>query len=154
MFCHECGAKNKASAKFCAKCGEALKKVKKAEEDYTPSPQQIATAVQQQQQSEGMGAGTAFIITIGVIFLIFALVLLVTGWPYEPADDYYYPGGGGSSGGTSGGTGSGCPAGTCNSNGNCCPSNYRYYCEGSCYASQSDALSVGGARCSTYRIIC
>jgi len=50
--------------------------------------------------------------------------------------------------------GNGCAPGYCWSNGYCCPSNARYYCEGSCYASQDAALRVSQGRCASQRINC
>lgn len=54
----------------------------------------------------------------------------------------------------SGGGGNGCQEGYCNSNGVCCPSNYRYECQGSCYASSSDANAAHPGQCSDFRTEC
>ncbi|MBR9682893.1 MAG: hypothetical protein GOV02_04405 [Candidatus Aenigmarchaeota archaeon] len=47
-----------------------------------------------------------------------------------------------------------CSPGECYSNGFCCPSTHRYYCEGSCYGSQSEAMSASQGRCSSNKVIC
>jgi len=44
-----------------------------------------------------------------------------------------------------------CNPGQCLSNGHCCPSNARYYCNGQCYYSQSDASSEG---CYNFNVYC
>jgi len=49
-----------------------------------------------------------------------------------------------------------CGAGYCWSNGVCCPSSAQYYCSATnkCYSSKNDAMTAGGARCSSFRIVC
>lgn len=47
-----------------------------------------------------------------------------------------------------------CQPGYCLSNGHCCPSNMRYYCEGSCYATDHAANSASNGRCYNYNIYC
>lgn len=53
--------------------------------------------------------------------------------------------------GSGGGGGNGCPAGDCNSNGYCCPSNTPYGCNGYCYATYNDGAAAG---CTDYKTVC
>ncbi|MDP2750705.1 MAG: hypothetical protein Q8O89_07790 [Nanoarchaeota archaeon] len=55
---------------------------------------------------------------------------------------------------TNTGSANSCGYGNCLSNGICCPSYARYYCEGYCYASSSKALSASQGRCVNFRIVC
>ena len=103
--------------------------------------------------------GNAIIIIVAII--LFAVIAAMWVWfddlerrigTGDGGDDSYIPGGGGGGGSV----GTGCPTGYCNSNGVCCPSNLRYSCQGSCYASQQDALSASGGSpsCASHRIQC
>ena len=119
--------------------------IKELKEELAVVKQQLSTKQEKPQQDPG---NAVFVIVMGIILaiILFYVVLVVFDTPAE----YYDTGTGTYTTGSS----SGCSPGYCSSNGRCCPSNYRYYCDGDCYASQQDALSVGGARCSTYRIVC
>ncbi|MFC1774975.1 hypothetical protein ACFLZN_01520 [Nanoarchaeota archaeon] len=50
----------------------------------------------------------------------------------------------------------GCPVGTCWSNGACCSTTQRYYCQFTkgCYSTQQAAMSDSNGRCTSFRIIC
>jgi len=47
-----------------------------------------------------------------------------------------------------------CGPGRCWSNGSCCPSSARYYCQGSCYRTAADARNAGRGRCLDFRVAC
>lgn len=47
-----------------------------------------------------------------------------------------------------------CGPGFCWSNGSCCPSTSRFYCEGGCYPSAQDAQIASQGRCLTFRVNC
>lgn len=47
-----------------------------------------------------------------------------------------------------------CGSGQCLSNGVCCPSYSKYYCEGRCYASDDDAMSASKGECVNFNIAC
>ena len=47
-----------------------------------------------------------------------------------------------------------CGFGNCVSNNQCCPSYARYYCEGACYKTNTDAMSASNGRCVNWRIVC
>lgn len=47
-----------------------------------------------------------------------------------------------------------CGIGNCISNGQCCPSDMRYFCEGNCYASREEAMSAGNGNCVDFSISC
>jgi len=61
-------------------------------------------------------------------------------------------GGGGGGGGTI--AQEYCSSGYCLSNGRCCPSSSRYYCEGKCYGSSAEANSASSGRCTSFTVYC
>ena len=77
-------------------------------------------------------------LTMALVACLFAVACVSSGSDY----------GGGSS---SSGGGNGCPAGDCNSNGYCCPSNTPYGCNGYCYATYNDGAAAG---CTDYKTVC
>ena len=160
MFCKECGAKVSKTTNFCPKCGTALKEApaqaasqkEKAAPVPAPAPAP-ATANAPAPKKDNTGPIIFVAVFVGAI-LIIAFAAMDAGSNYDDySSDSDYTSDTTGGGGTTY-TGNGCTAGYCNSNGHCCPSYAQYYCNGSCYYTSNDALSVGGASCSSYKIVC
>lgn len=164
-FCPQCGSPVEESDKFCRVCGARLESSPQFKSKEEKSPIGVQSQMQQNKMSDPIGS-----IMITIISILFVILVLYTlacafgiaehekdqacGQVYQLFNGALSESGTTVTGGTIYGTQNSCSPGYCLSNGHCCPSNYRYYCEGKCYASSSDAMSASQGRCSSFKIIC
>ncbi|MBW6462354.1 MAG: zinc-ribbon domain-containing protein [DPANN group archaeon] len=170
-YCHKCGKKVNPIDKFCKECGtvltEPLKEIMKKEPITEKSL--VPKGKRQVNFSNPLEAIFIGIPLLFVVLMILWLagysVLCATGAYPDTVDEICqslsqsFSGSSDSSYSSSVSDSktlreqSGCPVGTCVSNGHCCPTSARYYCNGKCYSSKSDAVAVD-YRCSNFKIYC
>jgi len=166
-YCPNCGKKVNPTDKFCKYCGASLTESVKVPKEELKS-EKPSTPVS--TPSKPSVAEKVVKIILEIIGLSIGLISIYLVWyTYGCATGRYpntedlacqsiyraFSGGGGSTGGDGGTIAQRyCPSGYCLSNGHCCPSNYRYYCEGKCYASSNEAMSASQGRCTSFKIYC
>lgn len=171
-FCPNCGKPVGKNDKFCKECGANLipqKSTQPVQPQQTPQIQAPQRPTQPAPSSINALGIIETLFIIGVVVLGLALVFYTFGCLtgiIEPGADEMcrslspsFSSGSGYQSTYQSGQGQTvaqqyCSPGYCLSNGHCCPSNYRYYCEGKCYATREDAMSASQGRCSSFQIYC